>query len=498
MILMNEQDAEIFERIKTDQKLRIELCRNSHYWFFHVYFAEYIKYDTAPLHKEIIQLTEDEDLNLAVIAAFRGSAKSTIVSLSYPIWSILGKQQKKFVLISSQTERQAQLFLQNIKKHLETNKLLISDFGPLFENADEWQKGALVLDNYDARIMAFSVGNSLRGIRHKQTRPDLVIIDDVEDTQSVRTQEMRDKTSNWFKSEIIPAGQEGTKIMVVGNYLHQDSLIARLKESIQADTTDGIYREYPIYDPDENILWPGMYPNIDDIKKLERKINDPVTFHREYLLDILPTDDQVVHADWIRYYDQLPPMENVRKIVVSVDPAIGEEDTNDFTAIVTAYLTGQGEDTKIYLLPQSINRRMDFPLTCETIESLVDSFNKKSYIVLVENVGYQRAVIQRLEERLIRTQGVKVHGQDKRARLTTTTTFIKSGNILFPKEGAKVLIQQLVGFGTERHDDLTDAFSLMINHLSEGIRKKPPSSPYRRPRSTEGRPITAGLWGMRF
>jgi len=495
---MTEQDAKIFERIETDQKLRIELCRKSHYWFFHVYFAKYIKYDTATFHKEIIELTEKENLKLVVISAFRGSAKSTIVSLSYVLWAILGRQQKKFVLICSQTERQAQLFLQNIKKELEINDLLIKDFGSLFKNADEWQKGALVLDGYDARIMASSAGNSLRGIRHKENRPDLIIIDDVEDTQSVRTQEMRDKTSDWFKGEILPAGQESTKIIVVGNYLHNDSLIARLKEAIQGNAIDGVYREYPLYDKDNNILWPGKYPDFSKIKKQEREVNDPPTFHREYLLEILPTDDQVVHADWIRYYDQLPPMENVRKIVVSVDPAIGEEDTNDFTAIVTAYLTGQGEDTKIYLLPQSINRRMDFPLTCETIESLVDSFNKKSYIVLVENVGYQRAVIQRLEERLIRAQGVKVHGQDKRARLTTTTTFIKSGNILFPKEGAKVLIQQLVGFGTERHDDLTDAFSLMINHLSEGIRKKPPSSPYRRPRSTEGRPITAGLWGMRF
>lgn len=494
---MTEFDQKLREKIFLDQKLRIELCSNSHNWFFHVYFAQYIKHETAPFHKEIIKITEDDNLKLAVIAAFRGSAKSTIVSLSYVLWAILGRQQKKFILICSQTERQAQLFLQNIMKEIETNVLLKKDFGHLFENADEWQKNALVLDEFDARIMAFSVGNGLRGVRHKENRPDLIIIDDVEDTQSVRTQEMRDKTSNWFKGEVIPAGQDCTKVMVVGNYLHNDSLIARLKESIQGNAIEGVYKEYPIYDKEKRILWPGMYPNFEAVKKLERKVNDPVAFHREYLLTILPTDDQVVQPNWLHYYEHLPPLDEVHKIVVSVDPAIGIKETNDYTAIITAYITGYGEDTKIYILPQPINTRMDFPLTCDTIENHVESFDKKTYIVLIEDVGYQRSIGQLLEKRLLRTQSVKLHGQDKRARLATTTPYIKAGNVLFPKTGAKTLIQQLVGFGTERHDDLADSFSLLINHLSEGIQKK---RSYRITYDSGNypKPITAGLLNKVF
>lgn len=496
---MTKQDKEMLERISVDQKLRIRICLESHYWFFHVYFYQYIKYVTAPFHREIIELTEDQNLKLVVITAFRGSAKSTIVSLSYVLWAILGRQQKKFVLICSQTERQAQLFLQNIKKELETNELLLKDFGHLFENADEWQKGALVLDGHDARIMASSAGNSLRGIRHKENRPDLIIVDDVEDTQSVRTQEMRDKTNEWFKGEILPVGQDGTKIVVVGNYLHNDSLIARLKEAIQSNAMDGVYKEYPIYDKNKNSLWPGRFPTLADIQKHEREINDPVTFHREYLLEIVATDDQVVHPAWLQYYDQLPPMEDVKKVFLSVDPAIGQEDTNDYTAIVTAYVSGYGENTKIYILPEPINKRMNFPLTCETIESQVSQFDRKPYIVLVEQVNYQMAVVERLNERLVRAEGIKVHGQDKRARLTTTTPFIKSGHVLFPKEGAKILIQQLVGFGTERHDDLADAFSLMINYLGKDIRKAQPKRARKRSnRRDKGRPITRGFLGMQF
>ncbi len=45
--------------------------------------------------------------------------------------------------------------------------------------------------------------------------------------------------------------------------------------------------------------------------------------------------------------------------------------------------------------------------------------------------------------------------------------------IKFPRHGCEQLIEQLVGFGVEKHDDLADAFSLLINstlnkHSNEG------------------------------
>ena len=56
---------------------------------------------------------------------------------------------------------------------------------------------------------------------------------------------------------------------------------------------------------------------------------------------------------------------------------------------------------------------------------------------------------------------------DKRSRLAMTTEYIKSGKILFPLNGAEELITQMVGFGKEKHDDLVDAFSMMIIKIIE-------------------------------
>ena len=37
--------------------------------------------------------------------------------------------------------------------------------------------------------------------------------------------------------------------------------------------------------------------------------------------------------------------------------------------------------------------------------------------------------------------------------------------VIFPEKGAKQLIDQILGFGTEKHDDLMDAFTMLINKI---------------------------------
>ena len=56
-------------------------------------------------------------------------AKSTIITMSYPIWTILGEQQKRFVLILCQTRVQAKQHMVNLKRELESNTLLKNDLG---------------------------------------------------------------------------------------------------------------------------------------------------------------------------------------------------------------------------------------------------------------------------------------------------------------------------------------------------------------------------------
>jgi tRNA(Met) C34 N-acetyltransferase TmcA len=116
--------SELQEKLFKDRELRAAITSQSHEWFFSTYFANYLTSESAEIHKSLFAVTEDEENPLSVVVAFRGSGKSTIMTMSYPIWAVLGKQQKKFVLIASQTQYQARVHLMNIKRELESNDLL--------------------------------------------------------------------------------------------------------------------------------------------------------------------------------------------------------------------------------------------------------------------------------------------------------------------------------------------------------------------------------------
>ena len=87
-------------------------------------------------------------------------------------------------------------------------------------------------------------------------------------------------------------------------------------------------------------------------------------------------------------------------------------------------------------------------------------------------MAYQASVFQQLQREGYSVEGVKILG-DKRERLASITHLIESGKILFPRQGAEALIQQLIGFGVEKHEDLVDAFTLLIHKIIENNHGKP-------------------------
>lgn len=176
---MKNIDSNLIAGISNDRRVRQAITRESHLFFFLVYFPHYVKYEVAPFQEDIFELTQDVSKKLVCIVAFRGSAKSTIVTFSYTLWAILGKQTKKYVLIVCQTRAQAKQHMMNIRYELETNTLLKSDMGPFREENDtEWASSSLVFENVGARITIASLEQSVRGFKHNQYRPDLIILDE--------------------------------------------------------------------------------------------------------------------------------------------------------------------------------------------------------------------------------------------------------------------------------------------------------------------------------
>lgn len=451
-----------------DRVTRLAVVSRSHYWFFHIYFKRYIKYKVAPFQMEFFAITHDKEIKTAVIESFRNSGKSTIMNFSYPIWAILGEQQKKFILLIAQTESQARQYLTNIKMELSSNELLRSDLGPFKEPDDEWRAVSIVLPHYGARITAVSIDQSLRGLKHGPHRPDLIICDDLENLASVKTKESRDRLYNWLVGEIIPMGDLHTKMIVIGTRLYEDSLIMRLKRKIEEGEMLGQTFHYPIVNDNGDIAWPTKFPNMEAIEMERMKIGNNVSWQREYLLKIVPDDYQVIDQEWIQYYDTLP-LGPPRYAFTAVDPAMSQKESADCTAMVSAYVYGEGENLRIYILPNPINKRgMLFSEMLERMREFSRNLGGGSHLsrILIEDVALQSvAQIQTLKQEGFPIEGVKIGSTDKRTRLVAISNLVQTGKVLFPRPGAETLIQQLVFFGVENHDDLADAFSMLLGKI---------------------------------
>lgn len=459
---------ELRQGILDDQRFRRALTQESHFWFFHVYFNHYVTCATAPFQREIFGFTEDATQKLTAITAFRGSAKSTIVSLSFPLWAILGKLQVKFVLILGQTQSQARQHLKNLKDEIERNPLLRKDLGPFDEKEDEWNSSSIVLPLLGARITAASTETSVRGIRHGPHRPQLIICDDIEDLNSAKTKEGRDKTYQWLSGEVIPAGSPSTRTFIIGNLLHEDCLLKRFERGIKDKAIGGIYREYPLIDTEGTCLWPGKYPTEQSIEEEKMRIGSETAWYREFMLRIISDMERVVHPEWIQYYDNIPPENNgwFLYTATGMDLAISKNDTADFTAMVSAKVFRVNKQLQIYILPHPVNEHLTAMETVERAKLLSKTISSEnSHYFYVEDVGYQSAMVELLEDADLYAEGIKTKGQDKRGRLTLAATMVQSGKVFFPKEGAEHLLAQLTGFGTERYDDLADAFALLMLKL---------------------------------
>lgn len=465
--MSSEKEREnLIQKILKDNRLRQSLVKKSLEYFFPIYFHDYITYETAPFHKEMFKILEDEKKKLAVFCAFRGSGKSTIITTAFVLWSILGFHQKKFIVICGQTEQKARQYLMNIKEQLMHNELLKKDLGPFTEERNNLGNAtAIIIKKLNVKIMISSVEQSIRGMRHNQHRPDLIIIDDIEDINSVKTKEGRNKAFDWFTGELVPAGSPNTRIVAVGNLLHEDSVLKRLQKKIDDEEMThlkGIYREYPIVDEKGIPLWKGKYPTKESIEAERQKTMSDVSWYREYMLKIISTDEQVVRPEWIHTYKELPKS-GLRGISIGVDLAISEKDSADYTAMISGYVYGYGENLRIYIQPNPINQKISFPVATETIINIIKAHKQKTYRVkvYVENIGYQEAFVQTLQIQKHDVEGVAVR-TDKAHRLRLATPPMKEGKVLFPETGCEELVEQLTGFGKEKHDDLADAFSLLI------------------------------------
>ncbi len=442
------------------------IARRTYYGWLLTYLPHYLELAPAEFHRELITALENKDEKFLEVVGYRGSAKSTFGSLGLPLYAALELPELyPFIIPCADTGTQAALNVANIKYELDNNALIKQDYGhikerkmkepnpdPTLESDEEWQAKNMLLSN-GVRILARSRGQKIRGFRHRQHRPKLITVDDPEDLEWIRTKENRDKTERWLRGEVIPAMDERDgRLIVIGNWLHSDALMARLKK-------DPIFHvlEYPLI-KNGRVTWPSKYPSQEAIDQQKAKVG-PNAFMREYLLKVVPEEGAAIKPEWLHYYDDAPANLDQGLHGTGIDLAISKKATADYTAMVGGTsLTVDGKPG-IYVDPNPVNERLNFHETISAAKGII--FAKPFSILFVESVQYQQAAIEEMEREMLPVVAMKPT-QDKRARLLTIAPYIQSGVVRFPRTGCEDLIIQLLGFGVEEHDDLVDAFVYMV------------------------------------
>lgn len=296
-----------------DIELR-EATRESVYLFSEYFLKNLLISATPEFHKELYTLLPSS--KRLVLASPRGFAKSTIVSVIYPIWLALWKCATDICIISA-SETLAVDWLRKIKFELTNNTRIREYFGE--QVSDKWSENHIILKN-GVNIRARGAGGQIRGFR-----PSTIICDDLETDDSVRSEEQRRQLKEWlFKAclnTLIPEGQ----FCIVGTIIHPLSVLADLlsldngwtKKKFMA-YKDGIQQE-------GHELWPELW-NHARLQDRKREIGS-FAFSSEFMNSPISDETSPIKESQIRTWSELPKQYNA---VIAVDPAYSEDVTSDY------------------------------------------------------------------------------------------------------------------------------------------------------------------------
>ena len=312
------------------------------------YLPHHFYGEPAEFHKEIAELTERED-RLA-LAAPRGHNKSTLMTLGLPLYRAATKLEP-YILIVSDTADQAEQHLGNIILELTENERLLEDYPHLklpelrdYKKKKVKRKATDVITLGGLKFSAKGAGQSLRGARHGNQRPSLIIVDDLENDKHVETAKQRDKLKSWFlKSLSNLPGASGANIFIVGTILHKKSLLNwLLSEQGPKTYTKRLYRAIQ---EDGALLWGSAWT----LEKLERKRLEigPKAFSTEFMNEAIDEDSTLWKEAWLNANRRSAAPELAR-LAVALDPSASGK--GDLCGIVAGGVDVVGENAHGYLL----------------------------------------------------------------------------------------------------------------------------------------------------
>jgi hypothetical protein len=443
------------------------LCEREFSLFMCYYGMDYIKYPFAPFHYEFFQdirdLMDDVYDEVAWIA-FRESAKTSFAKM-FVLWLICFKK-RTYINVDSFDKENAERVLFDIVHELQSNQLILRDFGELF-NAKRDQNEATqkrinnFVTTHGVRVEAHSTQESVRGRLHGHQRPDFLLLDDFETN---KTKDSKAYTEQVMKHiDEFKAGLDSSAcILYLGNYITEYGSVNSLMERSKIDPRI-LIRNVPVI-KDGVPTWPAKY----SIEKEEGKIclNDKKlqlgsqVFSAEMMNQPIDELSQEFYKKNFKYTTLKEVSNKVHRKFATIDSALTKNADSDFSGVVRNYVT-ENNDWNIIAKGYKINSKslidLVFILHDEGFESIG-----------IEEGAFTHAVQPFFEEECRKRNKfphivmLKHAGVMKETRIRGLIPRYEQGTIYHIDQTCDDLEAQLLRFPKSLHDDIADALAYML------------------------------------
>ena len=392
------------------------------------------------------------------------------------------------------------MFVSSMKQEISENESLIDLFG-IKRN----EKGTVAFikdtetdficsfeDGKTFRVMGKGAEQKLRGLLWDGIRPDLILVDDLENDELVMNKDRRDKLKRWFRGALIPALSLKGKMRMWGTILHMDSVLENLMPNDKYTVDDGlkVYSTYPkrmmwktikyrAHTPDfDKILWPQRFTKDFFKVRMEEFSKDGMLdlYSQEYLNN--PMDESVAYFK--RGDFQLETEEDKKKIVryyITLDPAISTESRSDYSVFLVAAVD---EDRGLHIR-NVIRERLDAREIINTLLALQKTYEPEA--IGVEQMMITQSLGPFLRESMIKENiypnivQLKHGGKDKVTRARSIQGRMRAKTIKFDKQADwyPTFEDEVLKFPRGVKDDQVDAFAwlgMLLDMITEAPTEK--------------------------
>ena len=465
---------------RDDVKMLMSQCFLSTKVTAKILFPERFYLPFSSLHDTIFDILDDDSIQLALVIAPRGFGKTSTVNLALPAKKILF-QEKKFIVPISCTATQAVMQGENLKRELMSNRMIANLFGSM--KSDTFSKEMWVTSTGTA-VMPRGAGQQVRGILFGDSRPDLIIVDDLEDGESVKSEEQRAKTKAWFFSDVLNSvnrSRKDWKVLVIGTLLHEDSLLANIYDDAQAQIKEGKKPDWycvhlSLCDDNFHSNWPDFMSDADVLKLVDsyRRIGELDSFYREYMGVPIAKESARFQQGMFKYYEEtdkefLAEKKNLDNMVI-LDPAKTTKSTSDETAIV-----GIGVDVqapKIYvrdIVKGNLHPEQQYTECFDMADRIGARTIGIEVTSLNEFITYPLRTEMLRQKRYYNIVELKARAS-KEERISALVPFYRLGFVFHNRNVCNILETQLLSFPRSKRDDVMDAVAYVVEMLEMGER----------------------------